>query len=127
MTKIAQVQRIEVSNPGDFGGLDKKEIVDKLEQRAGPKARKLFEKFISDVQKLKDELASGITFREMPDRATLKYAQLAISGRPFPPLQRNPAHSDGCTTRNLPARRLGARRLAGADGYLSTPCRERLI
>jgi hypothetical protein len=55
MTKIAQVQRIEVSNPGDFGGLDKKEIVDKLEQRAGPKARKLFEKFISDMQKLKDE------------------------------------------------------------------------
>jgi hypothetical protein len=55
MTKIAQAQRIEVSNPGDFGGLDKKEIVDKLEQRAGPKARKLFEKFISDMQKLKDE------------------------------------------------------------------------
>ena len=55
MTKIAQVQRIEVSNPGDFGGLDMKEIVDKLEQRAGPKARKLFEKFISDMQKLKDE------------------------------------------------------------------------
>ena len=41
MTKIAQVQRIEVSNTGDFGGLDKKEIVDKLEQRAGPKARKI--------------------------------------------------------------------------------------
>jgi hypothetical protein len=25
-------------------------------------------------------MASGITFQEMPERATLKYAQLAISG-----------------------------------------------
>jgi hypothetical protein len=55
MTKIAQVQRVEVGAPGDFSGLDKKGIVEKLEQRAGPKARKLFEKFISDMQKLKDE------------------------------------------------------------------------
>jgi hypothetical protein len=55
MTKIAQVQRIEVGQPGDFSGLDKRGIVEKLEQRAGPAARKLFEKFISDMQKLKDE------------------------------------------------------------------------
>jgi hypothetical protein len=55
MTKIAQVQRIEVGNPGDFSGLDKKGIVEKLEQRAGPKAKKLFEKFISDMQKLREE------------------------------------------------------------------------
>jgi hypothetical protein len=57
MTKIAQVQRIEVGNPGDFSGLDKKGIMEKLEQRAGPKARKLFEKFISDMKKLKDKPA----------------------------------------------------------------------
>jgi hypothetical protein len=53
--KLAQVQRIEIGNPGDFGGLDKKGIVEKIEQRAGPKARRLFEKFTSDMQKLKDE------------------------------------------------------------------------
>jgi hypothetical protein len=35
MTKIAQVQRVEVGQPGDFSGLDKKGIVEKLEQRAG--------------------------------------------------------------------------------------------
>jgi hypothetical protein len=52
--KLAQVQRIEVGNPGDFSDLDKKGIVEKLEQRAGPKARQLFEKFIKDMQKLRD-------------------------------------------------------------------------
>jgi hypothetical protein len=57
MTKIAQVQRVEVGQPGDFSGLSKPEIVAKLEQRAGPKARKLFEKFISDMKKLKDKPA----------------------------------------------------------------------
>ena len=55
MTKIAQVQRVEVGQPGDFSGLDKKGIVEKLEQRAGPAAHKLFEKFISDMQKLREE------------------------------------------------------------------------
>jgi hypothetical protein len=53
--KLAQVQRIEIGNPVDFSGLDKEGIVEKLEQRAGPTARKLFEKFISEMQKLKDE------------------------------------------------------------------------
>ena len=55
MVKLANVMRVEVGTPGDFSGLSKQEIVEKLEQRAGPKARKLFEKFISDMQKLKDE------------------------------------------------------------------------
>jgi hypothetical protein len=35
-------------------------------------------------------MASGITFQEMPERATLKYAQLAISGGRFPPLRETP-------------------------------------
>ena len=55
MVKLANVMRVEVGTPGDFSGLSKQEIVDKLEQRAGPKARKLFEKFINEMQKLKDE------------------------------------------------------------------------
>ena len=55
MVKLAHVMRVEVGTPGDFSGLSKQEIVDKLEQRSGPKARKLFEKFISDMQKLREE------------------------------------------------------------------------
>jgi hypothetical protein len=54
MTKIAQVQRIEVGQPDDFSGLDKKGIVEKLEQRAGPKAKALFEKFIQDMHRLRE-------------------------------------------------------------------------
>jgi hypothetical protein len=55
MCKIAAVQRIEVSQPDDFSGLKSKvEIVDKLEERAGPEARKLFESFIKKVEALKD-------------------------------------------------------------------------
>ena len=57
IVKLANVMRVEVGTPGDFSGLSKQEIVDKLEQRAGPKARKLFEKFISDMKKLKDKPA----------------------------------------------------------------------
>ena len=55
MVKLANVMRVEVGAPGDFSGLSKQEIVDKLEQRAGPKVEKLFEKFMRDMQKLKDE------------------------------------------------------------------------
>ena len=63
MCKIAAVQRIEVGQPDDFSGLKSKaEIVDKLEERAGPEARKLFETFIKKVEALqdgKDEDGSG--------------------------------------------------------------------
>jgi hypothetical protein len=55
MCKIAAVQRIEVGQPGDFSGLKtQEEIVDRLEERAGPEARKLFESFIKKVEALKD-------------------------------------------------------------------------
>jgi hypothetical protein len=55
MCKISAVSRIEVGQPDDFSGLkNKSEIVDKLEERAGPEARKLFETFIKKVEALKD-------------------------------------------------------------------------
>jgi hypothetical protein len=55
MVKIAAVQRIEVGQPDDFSGLKSKQaIVEKLEERAGPEARKLFETFIKKVEALKD-------------------------------------------------------------------------
>ena len=51
--KLASVRRIEVSSPDDFSKLkSKQEIVEKLEERAGPQARKLFEKFIEEVERL---------------------------------------------------------------------------
>ena len=53
MCKISAVQRIEVGEPGDFSGLkNKDEIAQRLEERAGPEARKLFEKFIKEVERL---------------------------------------------------------------------------
>jgi hypothetical protein len=56
MCKIAAVQRVEIGQPGDFSGLKtESEIVDRLEERAGPEARKLFEKFMKKVEALKDE------------------------------------------------------------------------
>jgi hypothetical protein len=53
MIKLAQVTRVEIGNPGDFARLGNKQaIIEKLEQKAGPEARKLFEKFVKDVEKL---------------------------------------------------------------------------
>ena len=53
MIKLCQVTKVEVGSPGDFAKLGSKQaIIEKLEQKAGPEARKLFEKFIKDVQKL---------------------------------------------------------------------------
>ena len=53
MVKIAQVTRVEIGGPGEFAKLGNKQaIVEKLEQKAGPEARKLFEKFVRDVEKL---------------------------------------------------------------------------
>ena len=55
MVKLVSVMRVEVGSPEDpFSKLRSKEaILAKLEQRAGPQARKLFEKFIEDVDRLR--------------------------------------------------------------------------
>jgi hypothetical protein len=53
---LCQVTKVELGSPGDFARLGNKQaIIEKLEQKAGPEARKLFEKFIKDVQKLQAE------------------------------------------------------------------------
>ena len=54
MVKLVNVMRVEVGSPEDpFSKLRSKEaIIAKLEERAGPQARKLFEKFIKDVERL---------------------------------------------------------------------------
>ena len=55
MIKLAKVTRIEVGSPGAFAKLDKQGILEKLQEKAGPKGRQLFEKFIRDVEKLQAE------------------------------------------------------------------------
>jgi hypothetical protein len=53
MVKLSRVLKVEVGGPGDFAKLGSKEaIVQKLEEKAGPEARKLFEEFMRDVEKL---------------------------------------------------------------------------
>jgi hypothetical protein len=54
--KLAQVQRIEVRQSGDFSNLaSKDEVLAKLEERSGPQARKMFEVFLKKMQRLKDD------------------------------------------------------------------------
>jgi len=55
MVKLARVLKVEVGGPGHFARLGKADIVQKLEERGGPEARKLFEKFMRDVEKLQSQ------------------------------------------------------------------------
>ncbi len=53
MVKLSRVLKVEVGGPGDFAKLGRKEaILERLQEKAGPEARKLFEKFMRDVEKL---------------------------------------------------------------------------
>jgi uncharacterized protein with PIN domain len=80
MCKIAAVQRIEVGQPDDFSGLKSKaEIVDKLEERAGPEARKLFESFIKKVE-APSRMERARTAAEIAEQAQEQQALLG-SGR----------------------------------------------
>jgi hypothetical protein len=54
MRKIAQVYRVEVGQPSQFDRPhSKEEALQRLEERAGPEARKMFESFLAQVEKLK--------------------------------------------------------------------------
>ncbi len=56
VAKTIDVRRVEVGQPGEFSLPPNKEaILERLEQKAGPQARKLFEKFVREVQKLEAE------------------------------------------------------------------------
>ena len=51
--KLAKVMRVEIGSPDEFSKLGSKQaIIEKLEEKAGPEARKLFEKFVRDWEKL---------------------------------------------------------------------------
>jgi hypothetical protein len=60
VAKTIDVRRVEVGQPGEFSRLPTKEVIlERLEEKAGPQARKLFEKFIQEVQKLQAEQEQG--------------------------------------------------------------------
>ena len=50
--KLAKVMRVEIGSPDEFSKLGSQAIIEKLEEKAGPEARKLFEKFVRDFEKL---------------------------------------------------------------------------
>jgi len=56
IVSLARIIRWEVDSPGAFDrALSPEEIMDKLEERVGPKGRKLFEQFLRKVNKLQAE------------------------------------------------------------------------
>ena len=60
VAKTIDVRRVEVGQPGEFSALPNKEaILERLEQKGGPQARKLFEKFTQEMQKLQAEQEQG--------------------------------------------------------------------
>ena len=53
---LAKVMRIELGKPGEFDRpKTPEEIIDKLEQRIGPKGRILFENFVRQINQLQAE------------------------------------------------------------------------
>ena len=56
VARTIDVRRVELGQPGEFSRLTNKEaILEKLEEKAGPQVRKMFEKFVRDVEKLQAE------------------------------------------------------------------------
>jgi len=60
VARTIDVRRVELGQPGEFSRLTNKEaILEKLEEKAGPQVRKMFEKFVRDVEKLQSEQEQG--------------------------------------------------------------------
>ena len=56
VARTIDVRRVELGQPGEFSRLTNKEaILEKVEAKAGPQVRKLFKKFMRDVEKLEAE------------------------------------------------------------------------
>jgi hypothetical protein len=56
IVSLARVMRIELGKPGEFERQQTpEEIIDKLEERIGPKGRALFEDFVREINKLQAE------------------------------------------------------------------------
>jgi hypothetical protein len=56
VARTIDVRRLEIGQPGEFPRrYTKQEIIEKIERKAGPRARQLFEEFISELEKLEAE------------------------------------------------------------------------
>ncbi len=78
VAKTIDVRRVEVGEPGEFSLPPNKEaILERLEQKAGPQARKLFEKFVREVQKLEAEQEQGHDSRSL-HTSPVRFASRAV-------------------------------------------------
>jgi len=56
VAKLAQVQRVEIGKPGDFKqARSMDQLMEMVEERAGPKGRELFGKFVQDMEAQKED------------------------------------------------------------------------
>ena len=55
MIKLSRVLKVEVGGAGDFAKLGKQGILEKLQEKGGPEARRLFETFMRNVEKLQSQ------------------------------------------------------------------------
>jgi hypothetical protein len=69
MVTLAKVIRWEVGTPGAFvRPRTPEEVMDRLEERIGPKGRKLFEQFLQKVERLEEQLLQERQQQEQPQR-----------------------------------------------------------
>jgi hypothetical protein len=60
MVKLAQVRRVELGRPTEFDlPSSREEALRRLEERAGPVARKMLENFLAQVAKLEADQEAG--------------------------------------------------------------------
>ena len=79
MVTLAKVIRWEVGTPGAFvRPRTPEEIMDRLEERVGPKGRKLFEQFLRKVNRLEEQQL--LQERQQQDRPQRKQPTVSPSG-----------------------------------------------
>ena len=72
MTKLAQVYRVELGKPQELGGpCSREEALRRLEERAGPKARKMFERFLARIDKL-ERSEEEVGAQPIPDGGSVR-------------------------------------------------------
>jgi len=84
MVTLAKVIRWEIGDPGAFDRpRSPEEVVERLEQRIGPEGRKLFERFLREVQQLEErqQLTASPSDPTAPERL---HRGFATPSRPKP-------------------------------------------
>ena len=79
MVTLAKVIRWEVGTPGAFDRpRTPEEVMDRLEERIGPKGRKLFEQFLRKVNRLEEQQL--LQERQQQERPQRKQSTVSPSG-----------------------------------------------